>query len=70
MAIQHDGSIAVWGYNGQYTYQVKVNGKWVTKTGYHPSLISLAPTGTGFTSLGDGGWEWSGEGVGLAVHGP
>ena len=65
MAINSNGAIVVWGYNGQY--QVKINGKWVTK--YNPSLISLAPKGTGFTSLGVQAPE-GGDGVGLAIHGP
>jgi hypothetical protein len=65
IAIKSDGSIVVWGYNGQY--QVKVNGKWVTR--YNPSLISLAPKGTGFTSLGVLGPK-PGFGIGLAIHGP
>jgi hypothetical protein len=66
MALHSDGSIAVWGYNGQYT--VKVKGKNVVK--YGPSLISLAPTGSGFTSLGETGDDDPGAGVGLAIHGP
>jgi hypothetical protein len=69
MAIRSDGSVAVWGYNGQYT--VKVKGKNVVK--YGPSPISLAPTATGFTSLGETGDDDPSTtigGVGLAIHGP
>ena len=73
LAMRSDGSIVVWGYNGQYTVTTIVKGKNVVTTYYHPSLISLAPKGTGFTSLGGSGLEYGPDvvqGVGLAIHGP